>query len=189
MALRCLAFGIISFSIATLTVAGSAQRGTPQHVIDLTQRLSPAFPIVPVPGLTFPFEQKTIATLQRNDVFAEEWHLIPHSGTHMDAPIHYVEGGRAMDGLNVRELIVAAAVIDIHERASKDRDTALRVEDIRRWESRHGRLPERVAVLMYSGWDSKAVGDPTDFVGIDSAGATHFPTFSREAVAFLIRER
>src|SRR5262249_22482823 len=105
------------------------------------------------------------------------------------APIHYVEGGRAMDELNVRELVVGAAVIDVHERASKDRDMALQVEDIRRWESRHGRLPDRVAVLMYSGWDSKAVDDPTRFVGIDSAGATHFPTFSPEAVAFLLHER
>src|SRR5262245_60913713 len=122
MALKFLVFGITTYGIAALTAAGSAQRGAPQHVVDLTQRLSPAFPVVPVPGLTFPFEQKTIATLQRNDVFAEEWRLIPHSGTHMDAPIHYVEGGRAMDELNVRELVVGAAVIDVHERASKDRD-------------------------------------------------------------------
>jgi kynurenine formamidase len=90
----------------------------------------------------------------------EEWHMIAHNGTHMDAPIHYVEGGRAMNGYDVRELIVPAVVIDIHERAAKDRDTQLQVEDIKNWESRNGRLPRRVAVLMYSGWDRKATEDP-----------------------------
>ena len=96
---------------------------------------------MPAPGLTFPFDQKPIASLAKNGVFAEEWRMIAHNGTHMDAPIRYIEGGRAMDGYDVRELIVPAAVIDIHERAAKDRDTQLQVEDIKNWESRYGRLP------------------------------------------------
>ena len=114
--------------------------------------------------------------------------MIAHNGTHMDAPNHYIDGGRAMDGYDVRELIVPPAVIDIHERAAKDRDTQLRVEDIQKWESRYGRLPRQTAVLMYSGWDRKAIEDPGGFVGIDS-GVTHFPTVSREAVEFLVKER
>jgi len=67
--------------------------------------------------------------------------MIAHNGTHMDAPIHYIEGGRAMDGYDVHELIMPAAVIDIYERAANDRDTQLQVEDIKNWESRYGRLP------------------------------------------------
>jgi kynurenine formamidase len=64
------------------------------HMVDLTHTLSGKFPIVPVPGLTFPFDQKPIASLEKNGVFAEEWHMIAHNGTHMDAPIHYIEGGQ-----------------------------------------------------------------------------------------------
>ena len=115
--------------------------------------------------------------------------MIAHNGTHMDAPIHYIENGRAMDGYDPRELIVPAAVIDIHERAAKDRDTQLTVEDIKNWENRYGRLPSHAAVLMYSGWDRKVTQDPAGFVGLDESGITHFPTFSPEAVAFLVKER
>jgi kynurenine formamidase len=115
--------------------------------------------------------------------------MIAHNGTHMDAPNHYIEGGRAMDGYDARELIAPAAVIDIRERAARDRDTQLRVEDITTCEIRHGRLPARAAVFMYSGWDRKANGDPKAFVGLDASGATHFPTLSPEAVDFLVRQR
>jgi kynurenine formamidase len=41
---------------------------------------------------------------------------------------------------------------------------------------------------MYSGWDRKAIEDPAGFVGMVS-GVTHFPTVSREAAAFLLKER
>src|SRR5262249_10520742 len=173
-----------------ITIAGSSQGPIRQaHMVDLTHTLSGAFPIVPVPGLTFPFDQKPIASLAKNGVFAEEWHLIAHNGTHMDAPIHYIDGGRSMEGYDVRELIVPAAVIDIHERAASDRDAQLRVEDIKRWEGRYGRIQAGAAVLMYSGWDRKATEDPAGFVGIDNSGTTHFPTVSAEAVGFLVKER
>jgi kynurenine formamidase len=182
--------GAVCLSALVLFAAGASKKTVSlAHMVDLTQTLSGKFPIVPVPGLTFPFEQKPIASLAKNGVFAEEWHMIAHNGTHMDAPIHYIEGGRAMDGYDVHELIVPAVVIDIHERAAKDRDTQLRVEDIRNWESRYGRIPSHAAVLMYSGWDQKATHDPAGFVGLDNSGITHFPTFSAEAVAFLVKER
>jgi len=175
--------------VAILTAGSSRDSVHLTHMVDLTHTLSGKFPIVPVPGLTFPFDQKPIASLKKNGVFAEEWHMIAHNGTHMDAPNHYVEGGRAMDGYDVHELIVPAVVIDIHERAAKDRDAQLQVEDIKKWEARYGRLPSHAAVLMYSGWDRKATEDPVGFVGLDQSGSTHFPTISADAVSFLVKER
>jgi kynurenine formamidase len=180
----------ICIGIAGLVAATAPHApARPTHLVDLTHTLSGDFPIVPVPGLTFPFEQKPIASLARNKVYAEEWHMIAHNGTHMDAPNHYIEGGRAMDGYDVHELIAPAVVIDIRERAAKDREAQLQVEDILAWEKRHGRLPARAAVFMYSGWDEKATTDPKGFVGLDDAGVTHFPTFSPEAVRFLVSQR
>jgi kynurenine formamidase len=115
--------------------------------------------------------------------------MIAHNGTHMDAPVHYIAGGRAMEAYDVHELIVPAVVIDIHERAAQDRDTQLTVADIRNWENRFGQLPRHAAVLMYSGWGRKALEDPAGFVGLDGSGNTHFPTFSPQAVEFLVRQR
>jgi len=190
MYFKRIVFGaFFSCAVVLLTAGSSRDSLSLTHMVDLTHTLSGRFPIVPVPGLTFPFDQKPIASLEKNGVFAEEWHMIAHNGTHMDAPIHYIEGGRAMDGYDVRELIVPAVVIDIHERAARDRDTQLRVEDIKNWESRYGRVSSHAAVLMYSGWDRKATQDPAGFVGLDDSGITHFPTFSAEAVAFLVKER
>ena len=183
-------FGAVCLCAVVLVAAGSPKDEVSlRHKVDLTHTLSSEFPYVPVPGLTFPFEQKPIASLAKNKVFAEEWHMIAHNGTHMDAPNHYIEGGRAMDGYDVRELIVPVAVIDIHERAARDRDAQLQVEDITKWESRYGRLPSHGAVFMYSGWDRKATQDPAGFVGLDGSGVTHFPTFSPEAVEFLVKHR
>lgn len=175
--------------LVALTVRPSKECVSLTHMVDLTHTLSGQFPFVPIAGITFPFDQRPVASVENNGVFAEEWHMIAHNGTHMDAPIHYIEGGRAMDAYDVRELIVPSEVIDIHERAGKDRDTQLQLEDIRNWESRYGRIPSHSAVLMYSGWDRKAIEDPTDFVGLDDFQATHFPTFSLGAIAFLVKER
>lgn len=185
-------FGIVGLFVAAIALATAGPSKnciSLAHVVDLTHTLSGKFPIVPVPGLTFPFDQKPIASLAKNGVFAESWRMIAHNGTHMDAPIHYVENGRAMDGYSPRELIVPAVVIDIHERAAKDRETQLQVADIKNWEGRYGPIPKHAAVLVYSGWDLKAIQDPAGFVGLDASGITHFPTFSPEAVAFLVKER
>ncbi|HET6267313.1 MAG TPA: cyclase family protein, partial [Acidobacteriota bacterium] len=177
-------FRVISLGIALLAVTNlwSGNTITITHIVDLTQTLSGKFPIVPVPGLTFPFDQKPIASLAKNGVYAEEWHMIAHNGTHMDAPIHYIEGGRSMEAFDVHELIVPAVVIDIREKAKNNPDAQLTVDDIQKWEKHYGQISKGVAVLMYSGWDEKAVKDPKTFVGIDSKGVTHFPTLSVEAV-------
>jgi kynurenine formamidase len=68
-------------------------------------------------------------------------------------------------------------VIDIADRASGDPDTVVTVDDIRRFERRHGRIPERAAVLMYSGWQSR-VGDGAAYRGEDASGGFHFPGFA-----------
>src|SRR5215468_5926978 len=118
MSLKRILLGTVCLC-TVLVVATSSTKNTVSltHMVDLTHTLSGRFPIVPVPGLTFPFDQKPIASLAKN-------------------------------GYDPRELIVPAAVIDIHERAAKDRDTQLTVEDIKNWENRYGRLPSHAAVLM-----------------------------------------
>jgi len=159
------------------------------HIVDLTHTLSGRFPVIPVPGLTFAFEQKPIATVAKDGVFANEWHMIEHNGTHIDAPIHFIEGGAAMEALAVKDLVVPAVVIDIQARAKTDPDATLTVADIRAWETKHGRIPENAAVFMNSGWAAKAVADPKGFVSLDPAGRTHFPGFAPDAIEYLVSSR
>src|SRR5262249_49158478 len=43
------------------------------NLVDLTHTLNKDFPIIPVPGITFPFAQEPIASLEKNGVFANKW--------------------------------------------------------------------------------------------------------------------
>jgi kynurenine formamidase len=157
-------------------------------VMDLTHTLSPEFPVIPIPGLTFPIKITAIATLEKFGVFANKWELIEHNGTHIDAPCHFIARTQTLDQLPLRSLIVPAAVIDISERAKKDADSAVTIEDVKAWEKKHGRLPRGSAVFMYSGWDVKA-GDAQAYLGADKSNTLHFPGFAEDTCNFLVKER
>ncbi len=159
-----------------------------EHVVDLTHTLGPAFPYIPVPGVTFPFAMTPIATLDKNGVAANRWDIHEHIGTQIDAPNHFVAGGLGLDGLPVRSLVVPLVVIDIRSRAGSDADAEVTPADVAAWEKRHGRLPEDAAVLMNSGWDAR-VGDAKAFLNADATTTMHFPGFSPAAVDFLAEER
>jgi kynurenine formamidase len=155
---------------------------------DLTQTLDGDFPVIPVPGLTFPFRLKKSATLEKHGVYNNIWETIEHIGTHIDAPCHFIDGQSHLDSLPVREMIVPAVVLDIREKARKDRDYLVTPDDILAWEKRHGRMPEGACLLMYSGWDAKAT-DPKDFLGMDSSQTMHFPGIPIVTAEFLLNER
>src|SRR3954449_10987843 len=59
-------------------------------VMDLTHTLSPKFPVIPIPGLTFPIKITAIATLEKFGVSVNKWELMDHNGTHIDAPSHFI---------------------------------------------------------------------------------------------------
>jgi kynurenine formamidase len=110
-----------------------------------------------------------------------------HTGTHVDAPTHR-RGTRSTEMVAARDLVAPLVVIDISTRAGTDVDTAVTVDDIGAWESRHGRIPERAFVAMYSGWERR-LEVPGAFVNLDSEGTPHAPGFAPETAEFLVRER
>jgi kynurenine formamidase len=156
--------------------------------VDLTHTLSPAFPFIPVQNKTFPFRMSPIATVKADGVYANRWELTEHVGTHLDAPCHFIEGGRAVDQLPVDELLAPLAVVSIANRAATNPDAALEHEDLVAWERAHGRLPNGAAVFLHTGWEVRAKDAPT-FVNMDANGTMHFPGFSEQATEFLVSER
>lgn len=62
------------------------------------------------------------------------------------------------------------------------------VDDLRRFERRHGRIPEGALVCMDSGWARK-VGDPDEFKGGPSFPDYHFPGFGLDAAMWLAEHR
>ena len=117
--------------------------------------------------------------------------LAEHSGTHMDAPIHFAEGKRTASEVPIEQLIGPAIVIDVSAKAAEDADYRVTVADIQAWESTHGEIPPGALVLMFSGW-GKYWPDKKRYLGTDQPGDVanlHFPGFSREAAEFLVSQR
>ena len=164
---------------------GPASHHGPHGLRDLTHPLTTSFP---------PFSlgeepvRRTVATIEDDGYYMQEWRIIEHIGTHVDAPGHFVAGGRLGPELKPSELIVPAVVVNIADRAAHDPDTVVTVDDLRAFERRHGRIPRDCAVLMDSGWAAK-VGDVAAYRGADASGVLHFPGFGAEATEWLLRRR
>lgn len=185
--------GITLIVIALLTGCNSEQPkdvGAVIHIdniVDLTHTLTPDFPFIPVKKLTYPFELIPMATLKDNGVEANSWKIHEHLGTHTDAPNHFIANQKSLDQLELKDLIVPVVVIDIEEKASKDRDATLTRDDIVKFEKAFGKIPDHACVMMYSGWE-KHLTDSM-FVGLDDQQVKHYPGFSNDAIKFLVEER
>ncbi len=169
----------------------AAQRGPVRlpngfrDVVDLTHPFSPSLPVYP--GYK-PVEIQPRFTIARDGFADNELTFDEHTGTHLDAPSHFVSGLVSADRIPVDRLIAPLVVISLTARAAKDADTLVSVEDLRQWEKHHGRVPAGAFVAMHSGWDARAVS--TDrFLNRDSNGTMHAPGFSEQAARFLVGER
>jgi kynurenine formamidase len=165
------------------------------RVIDLTQTLSSDFPQIVLPpelGQCQPFR---IEEISRYDDRGPAWYWNniscgEHTGTHFDAPIHWVSGrhlpNNATDSIPAEHFIAPAAVIDCSGEAAADADFLLTVPFVERWERQHGRIGARSWVLMRTDWSKRI--DPVAYQNFDETGQ-HTPGPDPEVVRFLVEER
>ena len=116
-----------------------------------------------------------------------------HGGTHVDAPIHFVEGRRSVDQIPVEQLVGPAVVVDVTEQATKDRDYQVQVTDFEKWEARYGRLPHGCIVLLNTG-SAKYWPDRVRYMGTAERGEEgvkdlHFPGLHPDAARWLVGDR
>jgi kynurenine formamidase len=152
---------------------------------DLTHTFAEGFPVF-VTGEEP--QRETIADYATSGFYAQRWTLGEHSGTHMDAPGHFVAGARLSPEITLKELLVPIVVVDISRKAEDDPDAMVEVDDLRRFERRHGHIPKGALVAMDSGWADK-VDDPDAFKGGPAFPNYHFPGFSVEAALWLAERR
>jgi len=183
-----MATGILA-GLAEALASGAVQ------VVDLAHPLEPATPVISLPpefGQSAPFRIERISDYDsRGPAWA--WNnlsLGEHTGTHFDAPVHWVTGkdltDNALDTIPPRRFVAPANVIDCTEACAADPDFLLSPAHIQDWEARHGRIEAGSWVLLRSGWSRRT--DPAAFLNAGSDGA-HSPGPSPEAVTFLVRER
>lgn len=165
------------------------------RLVDLTQTLSPDFPTIALPpemGQCRPFRMEEIS---RYDDRGPGWYwnnitVGEHSGTHFDAPIHWISGrGRpnnSVDTLPVEDFIAPATVIDCSAEAKANPDFLLTVTHVRNFEKRHGRIAAGSWVLMRTDWSKRT--DPVAYQNLDETGQ-HTPGPDSDCVRFLVNER
>jgi kynurenine formamidase len=135
-----------------------------RDIYDLTHTLSPKTPVYPA---FKPIQIIDRFSYERDGFYCKELVVTEHTGTHMDAPIHF---------------------ISIKARAEKDADAGVTVDDLMAWEKRYGRLPRGAFVAMDSGWDARIV-DAGKFINADAKGTLHFPGLTGDAAKLLAQER
>ena len=177
---------VLSTLLAGLS-AGSVE------VVDLTAPLSADTPVLQLPeqfGQTARFEFELIS---RYDDAGPAWYWNnfrtgEHTGTHFDAPIHWVTGreGEDVGSVPPANLVGAAAVLDVSAEAAKDPDFLVEIDHIRTWEAQHGPLPERGWLLVRTGWDARAHSQE-EFLNADENGP-HTPGLSAECARWVAHE-
>jgi kynurenine formamidase len=163
------------------------------EVVDLTAPLASTTPILMLPepfGNTIPFALEEISHYDERGP-AWYWnniHTGEHTGTHFDAPIHWVTGRDADDVSQVpaQRLIGPAAVIDMSAEAAENPDFLLEVDHIQVWQKTHGPLPEGGWLLYRTGWDARS-GDQAAFLNANDTGP-HTPGFSIECAKWIAEE-
>lgn len=151
---------------------------------DLTHVFREGFPMYSLD----PPSRRTLVTIERDGFYSQEWTFGEHSGTHLDAPGHFVAGGRYSPEITVDELFVPVAVIDISDRATRNPDAVVTPADLKRFERRYGRIPKGAGVFMHSGWERR-VGNPDAYKNVGADGKYHFPGFGVAAAEWLLANR
>ncbi len=163
------------------------------EIVDLTAPLSEDTPILQLPdpfANTIPFSLEQIS---RYDDAGPAWywnniHTGEHTGTHVDAPVHWVsgKGGADVSQLALTQLVAPAVVVDVSERAAADPDFLLTVDDVQKWQTANGSLPAGGWLLLRTGWDERAT-DAARFLNADDTGP-HTPGISAECARWLAEE-
>ena len=107
-----------------------------------------------------------------------------HTGTHIDAPLHFSADGLSVDQIPVESLVCPLVVIHIHARAAGDPDTQVTPDDLKAWIAVNGEIPDGACVAMHSGWSAKVGTD--GFRNADADGVQHYPGFHVEAAQMLL---
>ena len=114
-------------------------------IIDLTLTVSdeiPTFPGSPQPSF-IPWEN-----VKEDGYNLELLFLSTHTGTHMDAPYHFLEKGAKIHEISLKKLVSEAVLI----KSKKKGGESITKTDIQKFEKNHGKIASFSSVIFYTGW-------------------------------------
>ncbi len=165
------------------------------RVVDLTQPLGPDTPVIGLPPIFASSPGVTLEVISRYDDTGPGWYwntirMGEHTGTHFDAPIHWITGkdlpDNACDTIPPRRLVGPACVIDVTAEVAKNPDFLLMPEGVAAWEKRNGRIPPGAWVLLKTGWSKRT--DAKAFLNV-AADGPHSPGFHQTTSQLLAKDR
>ena len=176
---------IALLALAAILIPIKSPPSDSTRVIDLTQTLSPTSPIYPG---GHPLHITPLANLDSDGYYMNAITLGEHTGTHMDAPLHFIKGGLSIDQVPPEHLVGPGIVIDIRAKCEANPDYQLTYLDVKQWESQHGRIPIGAILIVHTGWSDKWT-TPKQYLNLDGEGVLHFPGLSVEVAEYLITYR
>ncbi len=173
--------GAVAAAATTVGAAPAALAGGHGGAVDMTHAYGDFFPTWGgSPGISteqvFNFAEHGFNLLQLS--------INEHTGTHIDAPLHFSADGMSVDEIPVTDLVVPLCVVDIREKAAADADAQVTPDDLKAWIDAHGPIPDKACVAMNSGWAAKVSGE--GFRNADGDGVQHYPGFHVEATQMLL---
>ena len=152
--------------------------------VNLSHRIdekSPHFPALPA------LEKKDLFTL-KDGFHVQQFSVVGQYGTHIDAPIHFVEGGRWLEDIPLKDLFLPLFVIDLSDRVAQNPNYILKKQDVLDFEATYGKILQGSFVAFRTDW-SKRWPDQNAMRNLDENGIQQTPGWSKEALEFLIHER
>ncbi|MFN4140373.1 cyclase family protein [Aestuariivirga sp.] len=166
----------LAASVASARVSLAQNSG---KVVDLTHAYDGTFPTFDgQPGIT----AEKVVDFKKDGYTIYKLTIFEHTGTHIDAPLHFTEAGTSVADLEAQNLVCPLCVIDIKAKAKDDPNAMVMKADIEAWVSDNGEIPKGACVAMNSGWAAK-LGDPS-YRNLPD-GSFAFPGFAKEATDML----
>ncbi len=162
-----------------------------KEFVDLTHAFTPGIPHWPgfdgeVRVTTYYYDEG-VGT-KGHGFFAQDYKIPGQWGTHCDPPAHFVKGKRFIDEISVKEMVLPLVVIDCSEKAAKNSDYQISMDDVRSWEKKYGEIPSDSFVAMRTDW-SKRWPSAEKMRNADGKGTAHYPGWSKEVLKYLYEER
>lgn len=143
----------------------------PKNIIDLTQ---PFYHNCPAPPI-FPLPEVKRTNISARDTFnMERLNFVTHTGTHIDAPYHFIEDGRTVDEIEPERLQGKGVIINLLD---KKPDEAITEKDLSKYDDY---IDNEAIVLLCTGWGYKR--------GFTKEYIYHPPWLSLEGAKYLVQK-
>lgn len=140
-----------------------------KEIIDLTLPITTGMSVPPANQKTLPpVEFRLYRSQEENGIQVGFYQSGIHAGTHLDAPIHLMAGGKTIDQLDLGYFIGEGYCIDCSQVKPNEPVTAAMLEPAA------DKVRPGMMVFLYTGWSEKMFGNPdywseSPYLGEDAA--------------------